>query len=221
MDHYVSSLVQYNAKTAGRDKIYRLIQYASKFISGSLDMNNKDTIAKVKALESTLSIARKTYRLGKFIDMIQAALKCMNHKDPVLKFLISTSHLCSAGFLFYDSLSWAAKAKITTGDPKKWSKYSTTLWMISSILKLLRDFYELQKIIQMRSCNSYHEKEVYLSIIKYDKRLIVDFLKNLSDLIIAMQSSGNLSVSQSTVGLCGIVSSALGILEIVNPQFRL
>lgn len=66
LEVYAERLVTFNKKTVGRDKIYRFIQYAARFVIVS--MNNaeglterrKETLRKLQKLESSLSFGRKS-----------------------------------------------------------------------------------------------------------------------------------------------------------------
>lgn len=61
MDLQVARLVGVIEKTSGRDKLCRLLQYGSKFVYWLLELESlsPELIKKLRALESSISTARK------------------------------------------------------------------------------------------------------------------------------------------------------------------
>ena len=61
MASHVASIIKLTEKTSGRDKLCRVVQYGSKFLYWILEQEalSPELIAKLKALESSISIARK------------------------------------------------------------------------------------------------------------------------------------------------------------------
>ena len=55
-------------------------------------------------------------RTGKAVDSMQSTIRTYNKTDdPVLRFLLTSSNLCSVGFLWYDTLGWCGKADVLRG----------------------------------------------------------------------------------------------------------
>ncbi|GAB6031215.1 hypothetical protein CHUAL_009032 [Chamberlinius hualienensis] len=53
------------------------------------------------------------------------------------------------------------------------------------------------------------------------KDVVLDTIKNICDLLIPLSSLGYAKLSPGVVGLCGIISSLVGILTIVDPTYKL
>ncbi|XP_057307375.1 peroxisomal membrane protein 11A-like [Hydractinia symbiolongicarpus] len=216
---FVSSIVQYQSSTAGRDSICRLLQYTAKLISHLLTKENSqnDLIKRLKQCESVLSTSRKTFRIGKSVDMIEGAMKARAIDDPVLKALIIASRLCRAVYFYYDMLAWAVKASILTGDEKKMTLKSAPFWFWAVLASLLRDIYEL--ILEYNS--KLNKNKNFLQSLKNRPELLCDTLKNFADLHVVLQFWGEVDISQGTVGFCGMISSFIGIFQILRPELKL
>ena len=91
--------------------------------------------------------------------------------------------------------------------------------MWTTVFKLLRDLYELQRLAHTHHNNNH--MNVYMLVLRGNRDLCVDIMKNLMDLVCSMQSVGRLDVGPGVVGLCGVVASLLGILELVYPSLKL
>ena len=104
-------------------------------------------------------------------------------------------------------------------DVAHWNHSSSMLWMWTTVFKLLRDLYELQRLARTHHNNNHCN--VYMLVLRDNRDLCVDIMKNLMDLVCSMQSVGKLDVGPGVVGLCGVVASLLGILELVYPSLKL
>jgi peroxin-11B len=61
MASHVASVIKLTEKTSGRDKLCRVVQYGSKFLYWVLECGtlSPELVSKLKALESSISTARK------------------------------------------------------------------------------------------------------------------------------------------------------------------
>lgn len=220
MEACVEAVIRYNGKTAGRDKFYRLVQYASKLVADILRKREVDqeTINKVDSLINVVGMARVTYRLGMSLDLIQAAFKSFQTADTfILRTIIVLARFCTAGFLFYDMLAWPIKAKIIKADLAIVSLKSTTFWFWSAIFNLLRDFYEFTRELKVQLT----EDNTPIILEHRKEKITFDFLKNICDMVIAGEACKKIPVSQSVVGFCGVISSMVYMMEIINPAMKL
>ena len=153
------------------------------------------------------------FRLGKSIDMLQGAVKATSIKDNTIRSLVILNRLSRSIFLMYDMFAWAAKTSIITSDAKIWSRRSAIFWFWAVAFCLLRDMYELR--LWLRKSSDEKEKK------RLKNQLVVDLWKNISDMIIILNMLEKINVSQGTVGICGILSSVAGMLELLYPQYKL
>lgn len=56
-----AKVIRVTEKTSGRDKLCRLVQYGSKFVSWLLELESlsPDLVARLRSLENAISTARK------------------------------------------------------------------------------------------------------------------------------------------------------------------
>lgn len=134
-------------------------------------------------------------------------------------------------FLFYDLLGWCVKAGILDVDAQRLSHKSSQFWLVSLFFLLLRDLYELRIIGMQHGCDRYdHVKDERRSsssgsnvfqMLARNPNLLLDIVKNVGDCVVVLSSLKKISVSQGTVGLAGVVSSVIGLGQILQPQYKL
>ncbi|KAK7074642.1 Peroxisomal membrane protein PMP30B [Halocaridina rubra] len=231
-----------NASTAGKDKIFRLLQYLSRFIWHNLEgrKNLRDAVARLKIIESAFSTFRKLLRLGKSIEVIYGALKTLHLSDAVLRVLLTLSRIYQSLFLFVDHIIWIGRAGLLEINRDKWTLYSNRFWLGAIILNLMRDVYEIITIMQKSAkCKNplpcvYKNfpvvKTVY-NLVPASRPLVLfaeehrdvfwDCIKNFCDFWIPLTSLGHTSLSPGMVGLLGSVSSLAGLVAIMDPLAKL
>ena len=180
----IDQLIRLNSSRVGHDKIVRTIQYACKLVS-AFDHYSESS----QKLESTLRSSRKLLRMGTSIDALYSSCSVVNHPDVILRLTLTISRIASAMFLFGDHLIWLNNNSLIRINPRKWSAFSNKSWLYSIILNLIRDWYELRIAISYARKNG-------LSIpafVKSYKNLVVDLLRNATDLILPLGALGNSS----------------------------
>lgn len=141
----LDKIVKFNAQASGRDKLFRLVQYCSKFVWWYLHKAEvaDDLVEKLKLLSSALSTCRKFLRVGKSIDFVQAALKTLHTTDNVLRWTITVSKLNQAVYLIFDHIVLAGRIGIANVDKEKWNKLSAQFWVATLILGIVRAVYDM------------------------------------------------------------------------------
>lgn len=88
-DANITSFNKYLATTNGREKIYRLIQYFSRFYAFYLLRQGAPAkaIQRWSNLQNYLGTARKVFRFFKPIEVGQGVIKSLAIKDPILRIL--------------------------------------------------------------------------------------------------------------------------------------
>lgn len=107
----ITHFLKFTSTTVGRDKVYRAVQYWSRFYAWYLLRKgaSADVIAPWAALKSHLGLARKLMRLGKPVEHAKAAsvlAQSQSPSDPIIKYLAIGRQLGYAGYLTYDAVNW-------------------------------------------------------------------------------------------------------------------
>ncbi|KAH8370331.1 hypothetical protein KR093_003085 [Drosophila rubida] len=234
--------VQLNNQAAGRDKIARLIQYASRAMWDSLDNANchPALVDNFKTIEYILSTFRKLLRFGKGLDVFYASLKAIHYPDLTIRVTLTMSKVSQALFLLADHLLWLARTGLTTVNAKKWSKMANKYWLFSIIMNLCRDFYEIIRVLDLHkascrggitrckipaSINSPADvKRLALhsyALVQGHKDIVVDTVKNVCDLFIPLTALGYTSLTPRTIGLLGAISSVAGLWALLDSTAKL
>lgn len=149
---FSSNYVSLNSKTAGKDKIYRTLQYGCKLLWYILwkKGTNKEYISALKIIETAMSQTRKVLRFGKSHDMIDTALKTIHIEDYLLRYILTGSSLNQAIYLLLDNALWLNSINVIDIKRKETSlnQYSNKFWLLSIILSLARDLYDMLNLIQ-------------------------------------------------------------------------
>jgi len=155
---WIRSLIQYNAKTSGRDKFFRLLQNIINFYLWRANLKTTgrpskedESLRGLQHLADSLSSCRQLLRLGNFLSAFDAALKSLHLDDGVLRFLLTTSKLQSALDVFLDNLLFVHKLgfySLTPGGLSSVKGNKDKFSFLSVFLSLLRDFYEIMSIVE-------------------------------------------------------------------------
>ena len=167
-----------------------------------------------------LSFFLSAFRVAKTIDALYGALKSTSVRDPYIRSCIILSRLSRACYFTYDTINWFMKSGLVNGDAKKLSFCSASFWFGAVFMCILRDLYELKKYLDQHK--EKHQQNIdVLMLVMNNLPVIVDLIKNLFDLVIALSLWDKVSVSDGVVGVAGMVSSSAGLLEIFCPCYRL
>ncbi|CRK93704.1 CLUMA_CG007232, isoform A [Clunio marinus] len=236
--------IKLNSEVAGKDKAARLLQYSCRALWDSLNVKNEAHLAlihQLKSLEYILSSFRKLLRFGKSLEVFYGALKSIHYSDAWLAFTITVNKISQSIFLFTDHIIWLARSGLVKDiDTVKWSQRSNKYWVLSLVMSIVRDIYEINRVVA--SLSSYKEVTscIALSLLSirsskdanrclttlFDflityKHLTIDTVKNCCDLFIPLTSMGYIKVSPRVVGLLGMISSIAGLIVVLNPQCKL
>lgn len=210
----METLIKLNASRSGHDKIMRTAQYACRLITMKPGT--------MKELAAALGAARKLNRFGTVLSVMLSSTKTVKHPDLIIRTTCTLSRISSAMFLFCDHLLWLHQAKLLTVDCGKWSQLSVQCWLYSIVLSLLRDAYEIQRLIeQLKSEGKCHPVTIIATIAKQNRDVCVDLFKNLADFVLPLSSLGYIDKQRRLVSLCGLISSILGILPMINPKYKM
>lgn len=236
--------IRINSETVGRDKIARLIQYLSRAIWDSLEQNELSPIVvdQFKTLEYILSSFRKLLRFGKCLDAFYSSLKSFHYPDVAIRITLTMGKLSQSLFLLADHIIWLSRTGLFKNiNPKKWGKIANKYWLLSIVMNLARDLYEIHRLIDLRSScarsgitrgntiplsitSTRDLSRLALhsySIVLGHKDVAVDTVKNVCDLFIPLTALGYTRLSAKTIGILGVLSSAAGLIALVQPKAKL
>ncbi|GFR80715.1 peroxisomal membrane protein 11B-like [Elysia marginata] len=225
---------------------FRLVQYSSKFTWYYLQKYglSEELAVKLQRLSSALSTTRKFMRLGKSVDFLHGALRSIHLADNVLRLTITLSKLNQSVYLLFDHMVWAGRVGLAVIDKDKWGKLSARFWMVTIILNIIRDIYEILGIIyseikqrdakmsrsqykngvaehKQLSRPSMSNRQLLLKCIVENPPAFLDLARNICDAVLPLEALGYIKASPGIQGLTGTVSSVLGIASTWNPLLRL
>lgn len=218
----VSHILKYTSTTVGRDKVYRAVQYWSRFYAWYLLRTGKtpDVIAPWAALKSHLALSRKLMRIGKNVEHLKAASLLIQESaktDPILRALGIGRQLGYAGYLTYDVANWAHGSKfVTLKNNKEISKIAARFWFTGLSCNIAAGLYKIyvnrQQMQAVRSSGSSDEKGTQVKKLEKDlyaaqKQLLQDCL----DICNPGTSLGVFNFDDGLIGLAGLGSSFLGM----------
>ncbi|KAK9896989.1 peroxisomal biogenesis factor 11 [Cystobasidium minutum MCA 4210] len=227
---YVNDSLKVAATTVGRDKVYRSVQYAARFLAWYYAKSgySKEAISQMSAIKSALATTRKVMRLGKPIEHLQAALKAQSIADPILKFTAIIRQLGYAAYLANDHLVWAHSAKIKIFAKDKAARIgrnANRAWAIGIAASIVSGLYKLQSI-QARSKAALTPKNTpekesdrkieLKTLMKQYKDTRFQLIQDLFDFTLPMTNLGYFGFNEGVLGLAGLASSLMGLSTQAN-----
>lgn len=180
-------------------------------------------------------------RLGKSLEVFYGALKTIHYSDAWLAFCLTVNKICQSIFLLTDHIIWLARSGLVKDiDAPKWTQRSNRFWLVSLVMSLVRDVYEINRVVasfssykSLSSCiassvgsirNPKDVTNCIASLLEFlitYKHLTVDTIKNCCDLFIPLNGLGFTNLSPRVIGLLGMISSVAGLIVILNPHCKL
>ncbi|KAL8197596.1 UNVERIFIED_CONTAM: hypothetical protein K2H54_033902 [Gekko kuhli] len=186
------------------------------------------------------------FRLGNIVHAIVVTRQSNQLPELVPRFCLTVSNLNRALYFVCDMLLWVRSVGLFPNiDKKKWRKRANKCYYYSLVMNLAEDLYELcccmEKTVQMEKA----QKDLppcgqriwsfvshltgglqpFLLLLCLTLRrhppLLLDTLKNLCDLSSPLDRLGIYKTNPGVIGLCGIISSLVGILTVASPSLRL
>ncbi len=170
------------------------------------------------------------FRLGKSIDNFRGALQTIHLGEPVLKTLVTMVKINRGIYLLYDHVLWASRMNLVVVDNNYWVTYSNRFWLLSIVLCLIRDCYEILKCFRnerqrVESAGDGRRTVSIMqslrSVLSNNPTVTIDLLKNTADLFIPAARLNLVSVPGGVVGIMGVVSSIAGLVVSYNENLKL
>ena len=147
----MKTLLQFNATSSGRDKVFRLVQAATNLYVWNLHSKlDKTHRQQLETLSKSLGTTRSFLKLGNFLNSFDGALKALRIDDSLLRFILTTSKIQSTLQTLFDNLLFLhALGLLRLSDKvrQRMTSTKTKMSFISGLLSLWRDLYELTRIV--------------------------------------------------------------------------
>lgn len=212
-------VVKLNDQTVGRDKLIRLLQYGSRFYwyHAQNAHSTRYSAEILRSLEFTFSSFRKLLRFGRCVDSLYSAVKLMKYPNSSIRAILIMTKVTNALYLLVDHFIWMSRVGVLRINLEKWNRIGNKYWLITIILNLVRDIYEIVKILKYDKNALKH----WMFYLKYHREVVIDTFKNGCDLFIPLTALGVTRCSPGTVGLLGMITSLIGLYVIINPLYKL
>jgi hypothetical protein len=212
--------VLYLNKAEARDKICRAIQYGSKFIS-----NGEPGTA--QNVDKTTSLARKVFRLFKFVNDLHGLISPTPQGTPLPLVLLGKSkNALLSTFLFLDQIVWLSRTGIYTNKERAeligrislfcWlgSSVCTTLVEVGEIGRLSSSIKKLEK--ELKNTDKYKNEQYRMKLQKQNDRTIA-LVKACLDVVVAaglLQLAPN-KITPRVTGAFGFTSSLISCYQLL------
>ncbi|KAJ3672473.1 hypothetical protein LUZ60_007194 [Juncus effusus] len=213
-------LILFLNKAEARDKICRAIQYGSKFVS-----NGQPGAA--QNVDKTTSLARKVFRLFKFVNDLHALISPPAAGTPLPIVLLGKSkNALLSTFLFLDQIVWAHRTGIYKNKERaeligKISLYCflgsstcTTLVELAEIRRLSNSIKKLER--NLKSTDKYNDEQYKAKLKKQNERLLA-LVKSSLDMVVGvglLQLSPN-KVTPRVTGAFGLATSLISCYQLL------
>ncbi|XP_040019671.2 peroxisomal membrane protein 11A [Gasterosteus aculeatus] len=244
----MDAVVRFTNQSQGKDRIFRAAQYACALSTYILrnHLERKDLVAKLKSLESSMSAGRKLLRLGNTVNSIAAAKRSMRLPDRALCLSLTAANASRALYFLLDNVVWARSVGLIRNiDKERWSLNSSRCYFLSLVMSLSRDVYVVLQLMAQRARDKQFRQKMeahlsescevaeavvpqldaflflLLESLKSHPAVALDVLKNACDLFIPLDRLGIYKSNPGVVGFCGLMSSVIGIVTLLEPKLTL
>nr|XP_020637350.1 peroxisomal membrane protein 11A [Pogona vitticeps] len=244
----MEEFVRFTNQTQGRERLFRAAQYSCMLLHYLLEQNpgREEVVMKLKRLESNMSSGRKLFRLGNTVHAVVAARQATQLPNLVPRFCLVASNLNRALYFICDTVLWLVSMGFFSDvDQKKWRRRATKCYYYSLVMNLAEDAYELGWRMERAARTEAPGKEredqgqriqalsprvtgglqPLLSFFYFTLRdhppLLLDMVKNICDLSSPLNELGLYKTNAGVLGLCGLISSIIGILTVTKPHLKL
>ncbi|CAN4125063.1 unnamed protein product [Withania somnifera] len=212
--------VLYLNKAEARDKICRAIQYGSKFLS-----DGQPGIA--RNVDESTSLARKLFRLFKFINDLHALISPNAPGTPLPLILLGKSkNALLSTYLFLDQILWLGRTGIYKNKERAEliGRISLFCWMGSSICTTLVEIGELgrlstsmKKLEEELKHTDKYKNEQYRSKLQQSNERSLALIKAGMDTVVAvgLLQLAPKKVTRRVTGAFGFVSSLISCYQLL------
>lgn len=223
----VSQSLKILATTAGRDKLYRAVQFFARFYVWLLFSSNGGAdAARWNALKSHLAVGRKLLVLAKPVEHLQAALRATQTTGPLGEQLTTIGRqIAYFIYLSYDAVIWANAIKFINLSPDKAqevNKRANRYWLCGITLSIINSAFKAQRITAeiSRLQHGAIDEKVSSAV---DRKAKLDgfrvtqaatkqqFVIDVLDFWLPATALGLVNLNEGIIGICGFVTSVLSL----------
>jgi hypothetical protein len=218
--------VVYLGKAEARDKICRAIQYGSKFLS-----NGEPGTA--QNVDKTTSLARKVFRLFKFINDLHGLISPTPEGTPLSIVVLGKSkNALLSTFLFLDQVVWLHRTGIYKNKERAElvGRISLYCWMTASVCTSLVEIAELgrlsssmQKLEKNLKSSEKYQNEQYRAKLKKSNERTLALVKAAMDTVVAvgLLQLAPKKVTPRVTGAFGFASSLISCYQLLPSPPKL
>ncbi|CAN6903485.1 unnamed protein product [Brassica oleracea] len=213
-------LVVYLNKAEARDKICRAIQYGSKFVSDGQPGTAQN-------VDKSTSLARKVFRLFKFVNDLHALISPVPKGTPLpLALLGKSKNALLSTFLFLDQIVWLGRTGIYKNKERAelLGRISLFCWMGSSACTSLVELGELgrlsasiKKLEKEIGNKDKHQNEQYRAKLQRSNERSLALIKAGMDFVVAfgLLQLAPKKVTPRVTGAFGFASSLISCYQVL------
>ncbi|URE05318.1 Peroxisomal membrane protein [Musa troglodytarum] len=218
-------LVLYLNKAEARDKICRAIQYGSKFLSGGKPGTAQN-------VDKTTSLARKVFRLLKFVNGLNALISPPSPGSPLPFILLGKSkNALLSTFLFLDQIVWASRTGIYKNKERAelLGRIALYCWLGSSACATLIELGELGRISaamkklekELKQDDKYKD-ERYRTKLKQSNQRLLSLIKASMDIVVAvgLLQLAPKKITPRVTGGFGFITSLISCYQLLPAPAR-
>lgn len=186
------------------------------------------------------------FRLGNTINSIEAAKRTMQLSDRVLCLCLTVANINRALYFICDNVLWARTVGLIRDiDKERWSLSASRCYLFSLVMSLTRDVYVISQLMVQRAKDKLFKQKMdshlnespevaevvipqldaflflLLESLKSHPAVALDTVKNICDLTIPLDRLGIYRSNAGVVGFCGLISSLIGIVTLVQSKLRI
>ncbi|KAG6515471.1 peroxisomal membrane protein 11D-like isoform X1 [Zingiber officinale] len=213
-------LVLYLNKAEARDKICRAIQYGSKYLS-------EGQPGTAQNVERTTALARKVFRLVKFVNDLHALISPPSPGSPLPLVLLGKSkNALLSTFFFLDQIVWAGRTGIFKNKDRteQIGRISLFCWMGSSVCTTLLEIGELGRLSasitklqkEMKQADKYVDEQ-YLHKLKQSNERLLSLIKSSMDIVVAigLLQLAPKKITPRVTGAFGFITSLISCYQLL------
>lgn len=176
------------------------------------------------------------------VHAIEASKASIQLSDPVLCYSLTAANLNRVFYFTCDTVLWVRSVDLVSDiNKEKWRHRASQCYFYSLLFHLARDVYVIMNCMEKeRKCKRkdgangptpnpsntlLKSLENFLFILflslKNHPPVLLDTIKNMCDLFSPLDRLGFFKTNPGFIGICGLVSSIVGILTVTNPQLKL
>lgn len=216
---FLNHLETYLAKRDGVDKLLKISRYAAKIIlASSLIPETGSLNTKLRSFESSVGVSRKAFRLGKFVQDINA-LRASRWDSSRELLMLVTAYGGEGFYYFVEQFIWLAKSGLVDAKHSKWlqrlSAWAELVGYVGSVSLKIRDLGKMKEeetcvastieisVSRGISCEGEEEK-----MKKLREKKTLKVLSILQDLADGLMAIADLRDGKGVLSAPNVISSA-------------